>query len=124
VCSLLNIEQVNQIENFYLRGSLFENFVFSELVKNRYNNGLPANFYFLRDSKGTEIDCVIEKPDKHILVEIKLSETLSSNHLKNIETLQKEFSNTESYLIYSGQAESLFHSTQCLNWQNINNYKF
>jgi predicted AAA+ superfamily ATPase len=122
-CSLLNIEQENQIENFYLRGSLFENFVFSELVKNRYNKGLPTNFYYLRDSKGTEIDCVIEKPDKHILIEIKLSETLLPIHLKNIETLQKNFLNTETFLIYSGKTEPVFHQTQCINWQNLNSIK-
>jgi len=122
VCSLLNIEQENQIANFYLRGNLFENFVFSELVKNRYNKGLSANLYYLRDAKGTEIDCVIEKPDKHIFIEIKLSETLMSAHLKNIELMQKEFSNTENFLIYSGQTEPFFHNTQCVNWQNINSF--
>jgi predicted AAA+ superfamily ATPase len=121
-CALLNIEQESQIENFYMRGNLFENFIFSELLKNRYNKGLPANFYYVRDSKGTEIDCVIEKPDKHIFIEIKLSETLLPAHLKNIELLQKEFANTESYLIYSGKTEPVFHNTQCVNWQNINDF--
>jgi predicted AAA+ superfamily ATPase len=118
-CSLLNIEQENQIENFYMRGNLFENFIFSELVKTRYNKGLAANFYYLRDAKGTEIDCVIEKPDKHIFIEIKLSETLLPAHLRNIELLQKEFSNSESFLIYSGKTEPIFHNTQCVNWKNI-----
>ena len=122
VCSLLNIEQEHQIEHFYLRGNLFENFVFSELVKNRYNKGLPAHFYFLRDAKGTEIDCVMEKPDKHIFIEIKLSETLLPAHLRNIEIMRKEFSNTESFLIYSGNIEPLFHQTQCVHWQNINHF--
>jgi len=119
-CALLNIEQESQIENFYMRGNLFENYVFTELVKNRYNKGVPANLYYFRDAKGVEIDCVIEKPDKHIFIEIKLSETLSSTHLRNIELLQKEFSNTENYLIYSGEAEPFFRNTQCVNWKNIN----
>jgi predicted AAA+ superfamily ATPase len=118
-CSLLNIELENQIENFYMRGNLFENFIFSELVKNRYNKGLPANFYYLRDAKGVEVDGVIEKPNKHVFIEIKLSETLLPAHLKNIELLQKEFSDTESFLIYSGNAEPVFHNTQCVNWKNI-----
>ena len=122
VCSLLNIEQENQIETFYMRGNLFENFVFSELVKNRYNKGLPANLYYLRDAKEKEIDCVIEKPDKHTLIEIKLSETLLPVHLKNIESIQKEFSNTDTFLIYSGITEPVFHQTQCVNWQNISNF--
>ena len=122
VCSLLSIELENQLESFYMRGNLFENFVFSELIKNRYNKGMPADFYYLRDSKGTEIDCVIEKPGKHVFIEIKLSETLLPAHLKNIELIQKELSNTESFLIYSGKTQPVFHSTQCVNWQNINDF--
>ena len=122
VCSLLNIEQENQIENFYMRGNLFENFVFSELVKNRYNKGLPANLYYFRDAKGKEVDCVIEKPEKHTLIEIKLSETLLPSHLKNIESLQKDFSNSDTFLIYSGKTEPIFHQTQCVNWRNISNF--
>ena len=122
VCSLLNIGEENQIENFYLRGNLFENFVFSELVKNCYNKGLPADFYYLRDSKGIEIDCVIENPGKPVFIEIKLSETLSPTHLKNIKLMQKEFPNTESFLIYSGNTQPVFHNTQCVNWRNINSF--
>ena len=123
VCSLLNIEQERQVENFYLRGNLFENFIFSELIKNRYNKGLPANFYYMRDAKGVEIDCVIEQPDKSIFLEIKLSETLSLAHLKNIQILQKEFLNTQSFLIYSGETEPIFHRTQCINWRNLHHFE-
>ena len=123
-CSLLNMEQKHQMEHFYMRGNLFENFIFSELIKSNYNKGLPANFYYLRDAKGAEIDCVIEKPDKHIFIEIKLSKTLSSAHLKNIAILQKEFSNTQSFLVYSGGTEPLFHGTQCVHWKNLHHFDF
>jgi predicted AAA+ superfamily ATPase len=67
-----------------MRGNLFENFVFSELITSRYNLGLPANYYFLWNSKGTEIDCVQETPKEMRFIEIKFSETLSQNHIKNI----------------------------------------
>jgi hypothetical protein len=119
VCSLLGIEQEKQLESFYLRGNLFENFVFSELLKIRYNAGLPANFYFLRDSKGVEIDCVVELPDGVRFIEIKSSETLSSDHIKNILSLKKLFPKTENYLVYAGQEEPAYHDVKFINWQNI-----
>jgi predicted AAA+ superfamily ATPase len=119
VCSLLNIENKNQLEPFYLRGNLFENMVFSELLKSRYNKGLPANFYFLRDSKGCEIDCIIEKADKLIMIEIKSSETFSSSHQKNILTFRREFSKTTDYVIYSGKNEASYNDIKYCNWQNI-----
>jgi predicted AAA+ superfamily ATPase len=118
VCSLLNIEQKKQLETFYLRGNLFENFVFSELLKMRLNAGLPANFYFLRDSKGVEVDCVQELPEGVRLIEIKSSATLSNDHIKNLLSLKKLFSKTEDYVIYDGVEEPVYHNVKFLNWQN------
>jgi predicted AAA+ superfamily ATPase len=124
VCSLLNIEHPQQLNTFYLRGNLFENFVFSELIKSRYNSGLPANYYFLRDSKGVEIDCVQELPDKMRFMEIKFSETLSQNHLKNILSFKKLFRETENFVVYSGQGVPDFHHTKFIRWQEIGNLSY
>jgi predicted AAA+ superfamily ATPase len=122
VCSLLNIEQEKQLENFYLRGNLFENFIFSELLKMRFNAGLPANFYFLRDSKGVEVDCVQELPEGVRFIEIKSSSTLTTDHIKNILPLKKLFSKTEDYVIYAGYEEPLYHNVKFINWQNIEQF--
>jgi len=124
VCSLLNIEQEKQLETFYLRGNLFENFVFSELIKVRFNAGLPANYNFLRDSKGVEIDCVQELPEGIRFIEIKSSATLSADHIKNIRSLKKIFSKTEDYTVYSGREEPIFHDVKFVNWQNIEQIVF
>jgi len=121
VCALLNIEQEKQLETFYLRGNLFENFVFSELLKSRFNAGLPANYYFLRDSKGVEIDCVQELPEGLRFIEIKSSATLSHEHIKNLLLLKKLFSKTEDYVVYAGQEIPDYHNVKYINWQNIEN---
>jgi len=118
-CSLLNIEYAKQLNTFYLRGNLFENFVLSELLKSRYNRGLPPNFYFLRDSKGMEIDCITEKPEGMRLVEIKLSETLTREHIKNIISLKKLFPKTEDFVIYSGEAIQNFQEVKFINWRKV-----
>jgi predicted AAA+ superfamily ATPase len=119
----LNIEQEKQLETFYLKGNLFENFVFSELLKRRFNAGLPANYYFLRDSKGVEVDCVQELPEGIRFIEIKSSETLSTDHIKNIRLLKKLFSTTEDYVIYAGLEEPVYHDVKFINWQNIDNIR-
>jgi predicted AAA+ superfamily ATPase len=119
VCSLLNIEQEKQLQTFYLRGNLFENFVFSELLKMRFNAGLPANYFFLRDSKGVEIDCVQELPESIRFIEIKSSATLSVKHIKNMQRMQKLFPKTEEYVVYAGSEEPTFHNVKFINWRNI-----
>ncbi|MDR0829986.1 MAG: ATP-binding protein [Prevotellaceae bacterium] len=118
-CSLLNIERKKQIENFYMRGNLFENMIFSELIKSRLNKGLPVNFYFLRDAKGNEIDIIIKKANTTVLIEIKASETQLQSHLKNIVHFRKEFPQTENYLIYAGKEESIYNNIKCCNWRNF-----
>ena len=118
-CSLLNIEQEKQLETFYMRGNLFENFVFSELLKSRTSAGLPANYHFLRDAKGVEIDCLQELPDSVRLIEIKSSATLTTDHLKNIMRLKHLFPKTEDCVIYTGADQLLFHDVKFINWQNI-----
>jgi predicted AAA+ superfamily ATPase len=123
-CSLLDIENERQIENFYLQGNLFENMVFSELVKNRFNQGLQTPFYFLRDSKGNEIDCVVEKTTTEIFMEIKMSATCSTNHLKGINSFQQTQDTTrKSYVIYTGQKELRYNNVQFINWENIDQIK-
>ncbi|MDR1811127.1 MAG: DUF4143 domain-containing protein, partial [Prevotella sp.] len=118
-CSLLNIENEKQLATFYLRGNLFENFVLSELFKARYNAGLPANYYYLRDSKGVEVDCVQELPDGMRFIEIKSSETLSPEHIKNMASLRTLFRQTEDCVIYAGQNIADFQGVKFVNWKEI-----
>jgi len=119
-CALLNIENEQQIDSFYMKGNLFENMIFSELIKDRFNNGLSAQFYFLRDSKGNEVDCVIEKAGETGFLEIKMSETLSPTHQKNINLFRKEQpTQVDDYVIYTGTEEVVYNNIRYCNWKNI-----
>jgi len=119
-CALLNIENEQQIDSFYMKGNLFENMIFSELLKNRYHNGRPAHFYFMQDSKGNEVDCVIEKAEGTVFVEIKMSDTMSPAHLKNIRYFRKDMpTQLTDYLIYNGNEEVTHHGIQHCNWKNL-----
>ena len=119
-CALLNIEDESQIDSFYMKGSLFENMIFSELLKERFNNGLPAQFFFIRDSKGNEVDCVFEKAGDTVFIEIKMSETLSSAHQKNIRLFRKDQSTQSTdYVIYSGDEDVIYNNIRHCNWKNV-----
>ena len=119
-CALLNIENETQIDSFYMKGSLFENMIISEMLKERYNNGLPAQFFFMRDSKGNEVDCVIEKAGETTFIEIKMSETLSSTHQKNIRLFRKDQpTKTTDYVIYTGDENVVYHDIMHCNWKNV-----
>ncbi len=49
----IGINRIEQVSRDPLRGSLFENLVIAELIKQQYNNGRDAGFYYYRDKSGT-----------------------------------------------------------------------
>jgi hypothetical protein len=74
----------------------------------------------MRDSNGNEVDCVIEKANETTLVEIKMSDTLSPAHFKNIQQFRKQQpTNSTDYVIYTGNEEVTYHNIQYRNWKNL-----
>lgn len=83
-CRLLELSSSEQLENFFLIGGLFENFVILEIKKHLLNNKPTAKLYYFRDTNGNEIDLIIDQGTKQIPVEIKSSSTFSVSYLKGI----------------------------------------
>ncbi|HKJ42646.1 MAG TPA: ATP-binding protein [Sunxiuqinia sp.] len=72
VASLLNIDSLKAFNNSLHVGNLWENFVFTEFLKEGFVAG--KNVFFYRDQNGVEIDFVIEKNGKIFLIEAKANE--------------------------------------------------
>jgi uncharacterized protein len=70
--ALLNIHSFSSLEKSPLLYNIWENFVFSELLKDGFNPG--KNLFFYRDQNGVEIDFILEKEGKVITIEAKYSE--------------------------------------------------
>ena len=83
-CSLLEITNPQQLENHYLRGGLFENYVINQFIKKAYNQGEESGLSFWRDSKGHEIDLIKTVGDKQFAYEIKSGKTFSSDFAKGL----------------------------------------
>lgn len=81
VCWLLGIRNADQLVSHPLRGSIFESWVVSEIVKHRSNRGLTGGVAHFRDRSGTEADLVVRGPDAAAVVEAKSSATPSSTML-------------------------------------------
>ena len=106
VSSLLGITNSEQIETFYMRGALFENFVVSELLKRRLFAGKSDELYFWRDSNGVEIDVIEEDNLELKAYEIKASETMNTAFFSNIKKI-KEIASLKAEntaVIYSGKS--------------------
>ncbi len=101
-CFLLGIESVEQLHLSSLRGAIFEGFIISEMIKQRYNQGKSNNLYFWRDHIGMEIDILREVQEKLQPIEIKSSETFQKDFLTHLIAFEKVAPSTERVLVYCG----------------------
>lgn len=117
---LLSIQSPSEIANVSLyKGALFENFIISEMLKNRFNAGKKNNLYYFKDSNGNEIDLIVDNGRELLAVEIKSAKTLASDFFKGLDYWRKITGYSKGYLVYNGAEEFKYsNGNQVLNWRN------
>ncbi len=85
-CWLLGLRTPDQVARDPLWGSLFENFIIMEAMKDRLNAGESAEMYFYRDSEGNEVDLLLPTGGKLHAIEIKAGATVNSDYFKGLKT--------------------------------------
>lgn len=56
----------------------------SDLTKDQLNNNKDPSLYFWRDQQGNEVDCILEKGNTLIPIEIKSGKTMNSDFFKGL----------------------------------------
>lgn len=80
LCYLLNLTSMDACLKTPLLGHLWENFVFSELLKTLLVKP-GRNLFYYRDQNGVEMDFMLELADMLYLVEAKSSERVETRKL-------------------------------------------
>ena len=116
---LLGMRAPEQIETHPLRGSIFETFIISELMKSWLNRGEKPAFSFWRDSNGNEVDLIFEQGSKLMPIEIKSGKTIARDSFTGLErwcTLAGK-AVMEPTLIYGGSESYQHKGIRVLGWQ-------
>ncbi|TXT33905.1 MAG: ATP-binding protein P-loopNTPAse superfamily [Chitinophagaceae bacterium] len=120
LCFLKGIHSKTALQKHPQYGSIFENWIITEIKKNRYNQGILEPIYFYRNASGNEVDLVIRKNDELFGIEIKSGKKIDSAALKNLTYWQKQQSNSNGLFIYGGKESSEISSRQfTLPWNQI-----
>lgn len=91
---LLSVPLVSQ-ENAY--GNAFEHFIINECIRLNSYYKRDFKFSYIRTASGQEIDLVIERPGREVLlVEIKSTARVEDRMLKTLARLQGEFTKAEA----------------------------
>ena len=99
-------------------GPLFEHFIVSELYRlNQYFRKDYA-FSYLATQGGLEVDVVVERPgQKSVLVEIKSSDSIRDDHVRNLQSLVAEFPAFEAMCICQESRPRTLKGVQVVPWR-------
>jgi len=99
--------------------NLFENMAVLEVLKSQYNKGEEKLLYYFRDSKGFEIDLIIQNWRSIVPVEIKAASTFNAEFAKNLKKFTGFAKNVmHPTVIYSGNLEYESNGVKYLNFKN------
>jgi uncharacterized protein len=120
LCYLIGIKKPEHLGSHPLTGNIFENFIVSELIKNRFNRIETENLLFFRDHSENEVDVVFDNVVDIDLLEIKLSKTINSNffnifkYFKNLNVNVKK-----SILVYGGEESYTRENIDVKSWKDV-----
>lgn len=120
-CSLLGLENAEQLKTHYLRGGLFENFVVNEFIKQRFNQGKKSNLYFWQSKDKKEIDLIAENAHEQEVFEIKTSVTKQAYLFDNLLYWKKLNPENKALptVIYGGSEDFLVQQGLFKSWRNL-----
>lgn len=120
LCYLLGITSLSGLEKHPMYGNIFENWIITEIKKNRFNAGINEGLYFFRDSTGNEIDLLMEKEGNTIAIEIKSSKKINSGMISGLRYWKKNNPGGQGLLIYGGEKEdNLEEGIHSVNWKKV-----
>jgi uncharacterized protein len=120
-CWLLGLRASAQVSRDPLWGSLFENFVVLEALKDRLNAGESAEMYFYRDSEGNEVDLLLPVGGKLHVIEIKAGETVNSDYFKGLKNFAANYSQAVAggCVLYGGTQSQSRSDWPVHSWQSL-----
>ena len=132
---LLKIQSADHASSHPLLGSLFENMMIHDLIKQAWNRARDHHLSFFRDHSGNEVDVISDFGTGVRTIEIKLSQTVSSSQFKGLRkyndirtTAQEKQASVpatdlatinEQYLIYGGTDNHTRNNVEVVSYRQF-----
>ncbi len=128
VCWLLGIRTPEQLRTHPLRGSIFESWVVSEIMKRRTSLGEVGGLSCYRDRNDAEVDLVIEHSPGLTLVDAKSARTPSSSMFDGSRRVRRQLEGSKEncpvVVVYGGDQIQSRGLDCLLPWGMLHEYDF
>lgn len=124
-CHLLGIREPEQLQTHPQRGALFESWVAAEILKARLHRGLEPDLYHLRETRGIEVDLLVETGNVLFGVEVKSGATVASGFADDLRELGRRIERQsphlryEPRLVYGGDQHQARSDVQIVPWSQV-----
>ncbi|MFN7952144.1 MAG: ATP-binding protein [bacterium] len=123
VCHLLGITTEEQLRLHPLRGAIFESWVVSEVVKAHANRGVEPRLYHLRETRGVELDLLVEHGRELRGIECKSGATVAEDAFRGLLALPGSIGAAADVrpgvLVYGGDTAQRRHEHQVVPWRRL-----
>lgn len=103
VSYLTGIRTKELFSNGPMAGSIFENHIIAEVLKQEVHQKSNTELFYLRTNHGEEIDLIVDHKQYKELIEIKHSETFTPKMVKSVELFFEP--GDKGYLLYQGKKQ-------------------
>jgi hypothetical protein len=125
VCYLLGIREPGQLRLHFLRGAIFEGWVISEIYKSFMHRGVQPGLFHYRETRGLEIDLLVDRGEWLDAVEIKSGATPSADFFKNLQGFPDRLGEAgasrhiNNYVVYGGDESQQRSHARLLSWREV-----
>jgi len=117
---LLGIRSAQELEHHAKRGDIFESFVMSELLKERHHRPHRFGLYHFRDSRGHEIDGLIEDGARRIPIEVKSGQTVRRDFFSGLNYWTRlSGGQARGLLVYGGDENQVRTNHDVVGWRGL-----
>lgn len=118
---LLRLKNIEELYTNPVKGTLFENMIISEYIKQMYHSNELNDFWFWRDTSGHEVDLLYHNGMELTATEIKATNTISKKHFEGLNYFEKLLKNikVKKELVYSGQENMQRQGVEITGWDKI-----
>lgn len=123
VCHLLGIRSADDLTTHPLRGPLFESWVAAEIFKAHANRGVVPRLHHVRQTRGLEVDLLVDRGSDIRGVECKSGATVASDALRNLMSLEPALGAQQplgrGVLVYGGDERQRRTGVDIVPWSAV-----